>query len=105
MLSLIGSDSYTSFSQELLKGTSNIASLNTSFTISKYVNKLKQNKEVVSTTTNKHIPPKEFIKGFKKWKESTTTSPSGRHLGHHRSLLSSSGNKYNKDKENFSNRM
>jgi hypothetical protein len=25
----------------------------------------------------------EFIAGFKKWKEKTTTSPSGRHLGHY----------------------
>jgi hypothetical protein len=29
----------------------------------------------------------EFIKGFKKWSEETSTSPSGRHLGHYKCLL------------------
>ena len=40
-----------------------------------------------------------------KWKESTTTPPSGRHLDHHHSLLSPDGTQYNKDKEDFSDRM
>jgi Reverse transcriptase (RNA-dependent DNA polymerase) len=30
----------------------------------------------------------EFIAGFKSWKEKTTTSPSGRHLGHYKLLIS-----------------
>ena len=29
----------------------------------------------------------ELRKGFKLWKESTATSPSGRHLGHYKSLV------------------
>jgi hypothetical protein len=33
------------------------------------------------------ISQKEFAKGFKKWSEGTSTSPSGRHLGHYRCLL------------------
>jgi hypothetical protein len=28
----------------------------------------------------------EFIEGFSKWKEKTTTSPSGRHVGHYKLL-------------------
>jgi hypothetical protein len=28
------------------------------------------------------ITEEDFISGFKAWKESTSTSPSGRHLGH-----------------------
>jgi hypothetical protein len=28
-----------------------------------------------------------FISGFKKWKESTLTSPSGRHLGHYKAIV------------------
>ena len=40
-----------------------------------------------------------------KWKESTTILPSGRHLDHHHSLLSPDGTQYNKDKEDFSDRM
>ena len=44
-------------------------------------------------------------KDLEKWKESTTTSPSGRHLGHHHSLSSPDGTQYNKDKEDFSDGM
>ena len=99
MLSLIGTDSYTPFSQELLRGIASITSLNMLPTISKYLNKLRQNKEIVSTK-KKHIPLKEYIKKIKKWKESTTSSPSGRYLGCHHSVLSPDGNQYNKDKKN-----
>ena len=105
LLSLIGTDSYTSFSQELLNGKADLDPLMMSPTITKYLTNLKQNKEIISTTTNKFIPLNEYKQGFKKWKESTTTSPSGRHLGHHHSLLSPDGNQYNKNKEDFSDRM
>ena len=33
------------------------------------------------------ITQKEFMTGFRKWRESTSTSPSGRHLGHYKALL------------------
>ena len=105
LLSLIGTDSFTSFSQELLNETANLSPLTLSPTIKKYLKKLKQNKEIVSTKTNNNIPFNEYKKGFKKWKESTTTSPSGKYLGHHHSLLAPDGTQYNKDKENFSDRM
>ena len=59
----------------------------------------------MSTKTNTNIPFNEYKQGFKQWKESTTTSPSGRNLGHHHSLLASVGTQYNKDKEYFSDRM
>ena len=74
-------------------------------TIEKYLKNLQQNKEIVSTKTNNNIPFNEYKQGFKKWKESTTTSPSGRHLGHHHSLLSLYGTQYNKNKEDFRDRM
>ena len=79
--------------------------MNISPTISKYLNKLKQNKEIVSTKTNKNIQLKDYIYGFKRWKESTTTAPLGRHLCHYHSLLSPYDNQCNKDKENFSDKM
>ena len=41
LLSLIGTDSFTSFSQELLNGTSNLSSLPLSPTIKKYLKNLK----------------------------------------------------------------
>lgn len=34
-----------------------------------------------------NISYKEFTTGFKKWRENTSTSPSGRHLGHYKALL------------------
>ena len=37
----------------------------------------------ISTT----ITMEDVIKGFRKWKESTTTSPSGRHLGHYKAII------------------
>ena len=105
LLSLIGTDSFTSFSQELLNGTSDMILLPLSPTIKKYLHNLQQNKDIVSTKTNNNIPINEYKQGFKKWKESTTISPSGRHLGHHHSLLSPDGTQYNEDKEDFSDRM
>ena len=39
--------------------------------------------------------------GFKCWKESTSTSPSKRHLGHYKCLLTSHRNKHNKKIANF----
>ena len=57
------------------------------------------------TNNNNNIPFNEYKQGFKKWKESTTTSPPGRHLGHHYSLLAPDGTQYDKEKEDFSDRM
>ena len=36
---------------------------------------------------NTDITKKDFHQMFSKWKESTTTSPSGRHLGHYKAIL------------------
>ena len=40
-----------------------------------------------SQTIDINISYKEFTNGFKKWRENTSTSPSGRHLGHYKALL------------------
>ena len=60
LLSLIGTDSYTSFSQELLNGKADIDSLMMFPTITKYLKNLKQNKEIISTITNKFIALHEY---------------------------------------------
>ena len=44
-------------------------------------------KRQCNETANPHISLTGFRLSFSKWKESTTTSPSGRHLGHMKSLL------------------
>ena len=66
LLSLIETDSFTSFFQELLNGKADIESLKMSPTITKYLKNLKQNKEVISTKTNKFIPLHEYKQEFKK---------------------------------------
>ena len=68
LLSLIGTDSFTSFSQELFNGKADIESLKMSPTITKYLMSLKQNKEVISTKTNKFIPLHKYKEGFKSGK-------------------------------------
>ena len=66
---------------------------------------LKQNKTIVNSTTNNIIPYKEYIEGFKNWKEQRTTSPSGRHLGHHKSLLKLDGTLYFDEEPDFGERI
>ena len=66
---------------------------------------LKQNKTNINSTTNNITLYKEYIEGFKNWKEQTTTSPSGRHLGHHKSLLKPDGTQYSDEEADFEERM
>ena len=51
------------------------------------------------------VPLKEFKSGFKQWKEATTTSLSGRHLGYMYSLLKPGGTKYSDEVQDFSESM
>jgi hypothetical protein len=48
--------------------------------------KILSNEKNLSSITNV-ITLTEFRKAFKKWNEGTSTSPSGRHLGHYRCLF------------------
>ena len=82
MLNIIG-NGLDSKSQQLLDGKATIPH-NIPSLMQKFLRNLKQ--------THQHeeapIFPKEKIKSaFRKWKESTTTSPSGIHLGHYKALL------------------
>ena len=51
---------------------------------------------------NSTIDMQEFKQGIKKWKEKTTTSPSGNHLGHLYSLLAPDGTKDSDDEKSTS---
>jgi hypothetical protein len=46
------------------------------------------------------IPLLEFKKGFQKWRETTSTSPSGRHLGHYKALLRTEIRKQKQNEDN-----
>jgi hypothetical protein len=43
--------------------------------------------KVLSEKIDCEISEEDFISGFKKWKESTSTSPSGQHLGHYKAIV------------------
>ena len=101
LLSLIGKDMFTTFSQDLLDGKVDLSKLQLSLTIQLYMKTLKQNKTSVNSTTNNIIPYNEYIEGFNNWKEQTTTSPSGRQLGHHQSLLKPNGTQYSEEEPDF----
>jgi hypothetical protein len=36
---------------------------------------------------NHEVSTEDFYHGFQHWKESTSTSPSGRHLGHYKAII------------------
>ena len=99
---LIGKDSFTPFTQEILDGFANFDTLEISDNIKLYLHNLKR-KKVKDTLNNKEtIPLKEFKQGYKKWKERTTTSPSGRYLWHYHTLLAPDGEE---NESTFSNDM
>ena len=100
LLSLIGQDSFTSFSQELLDGTADLDNINVSPLIKQYLTNLRSNDTTLAKQTG-IIPLEDFKAGYKKWHERTTTSPSGRYLGHYHALLAPDGNDYSESK-NFS---
>ena len=39
------------------------------------------------TEINTELTVQQFISGIKIWKETTSTSPSGRHLGHYKAII------------------
>ena len=105
LLSLIGKDTFTTLSQELLEGKANLSQLELSQPTKLYMQKLKQKNTIVNSPTNITIPYKKYVEGFKNWKEKIPTSPSGRHLGHHKCLLKPDGNQYSKEEPDFGERM
>ena len=62
---LIGEDSFTSFSDEILNGTADLSKLNLSPIIKKYLQQLKRNKTIITSNKNKTVSLNEFKKGYK----------------------------------------
>lgn len=54
---------------------------------------------------NDEITFEEFWQAIKKWNKQTTTSPSGRHLGHYKALLVKDGKEYDDDNPDPSDRI
>jgi hypothetical protein len=55
--------------------------------------------KVLGKKINCEISDVDFILGFKGWRESTSTSPSGHHLGHYKAIVSDPDLKLQKPKD------
>ncbi len=80
----LGFDGNTRAGIEILQGTYDTASLPQE--VAKLVQHLQQTEEMKSTSIQPTITEQEFVGKLKAWRESTTTSPSGLHLGHYKAL-------------------
>ena len=68
--SLKSEDSFTSFTDEILKGTADLSNLNLSPIIKNYLEQLKRNKTIIRSTNNRTIPPlNKFKKKYKNEKK------------------------------------
>ena len=103
--SLLGTDSDTPLVEALLNENTKLHHIPLTKVTKRYLESLTRNKEIIKSFQQHTIPLDEYKKGFRNWKEKTTTSPSGRHLGHHHSLLTPDGVQYSEEKEDFSERM
>ena len=56
--------------------------------MTKFIQNLKQTQHHDEPSV---FPLDQIIQAFKKWNESTTTSPSGLHLGHYKALIAPDG--------------
>ena len=95
LASLLGYNSFTQFGQQVLDGSVNLTNKNLSPLQQLFFKQLKKQSGILTSPISKHISIKQMSDGFKCWRESTSTSPSKRHLGHYKSLLTSDGNEKN----------
>ena len=58
-------------------------------------NELKQQTHLPSSPLQSNISLDQMIQCYRKWKEQTSSSPSLRHLGHYKCLITSDGNEQN----------
>ena len=98
---LLGPDSFTPFGKALLTGTVDMAKLPLSKLQKLYLNNLKKVSGIIESPISPTISISDMPSGFRKWKESTTISPSQRHLCHFKSFLVSDSNDKNPDHADF----
>ena len=65
IISLIGIDSYTTFGDEILKGTANVSEIK-SPTIRNYIQQLKKSEEILKSLTVNFILLEDYKSGIKK---------------------------------------
>ena len=81
----LGFTSMTPSGKLILDGQYNVAHLDASVQL--LVKHLRSNKRAEETTIQPSIGYEDFVNKIKTWRESTSTSPSGQHLGHYKALL------------------
>ena len=102
---LLGKDSFTPFENSLLLGTADLNKLPLSSLQKLYLSEIKKSLATLSSPLYHHISLTDMTQGFKKWKESTTISPSTRHLGRYTSFLVSDGKVNDTDYCSFKTKM
>jgi hypothetical protein len=80
LATVLGNDGLSDTVQQALKGE---VDNNTPHEIKTILHELKQ----VRSPLSSNLPFAAMITGFKRWKEKTTTSPSGKHLGMYKTLI------------------
>jgi len=83
---LLSYDSLTTFGQQVLHDTANLSML----TIDEYTSLLLRHQKYCTPANIpkfQEMPYESLMQGFQKWKERTSTSPSGQHLGIYKALL------------------
>ena len=98
---LLGPDNFTSFGKALLAGTVDMSKLPLAKLQKLYLTNLNKASGLLESLIYPHISIVDMTSGFRKWNESTTTSPSQRHLGHYKSFLVSDSNDNNPEHTNF----
>jgi hypothetical protein len=82
---MLGWDSLTEEGAVILAGTFDVESLATDDVTKAILCKLSEHNTIPELPTT--ITAEELIEAIKRWKERTSTSPSGRHLGHLKAML------------------
>ena len=102
---LLGQDSLTPFGNSLLLGKTNLTHLPLPSLQKLYLSELRKSSSALSSPLHHHISLSDMSQGFKKWRESTSTSPSNRHLGHYKSFLVSDGKENDDEHYSFNHQM
>ena len=101
----MGKDSFTPFDNSLLLGNADLDKIPLTSLQTLYLSELRKSSATLSSPLHHHISLGDTTQGFKKWKESTTASPSTRHLGHYKSFLVSDGKANDTAHCSFNNQM
>ena len=88
---LLGKYGTNDNSKELLEGNLEVEDLDTTEATKSLLKALKR--AVPEGKVNAHISSDDVRQGYRRWRESTSTSPSGLHLGHEKALM-----RFEKDK-------